>query len=65
MQPMEPWQVVVLISVIAYVGVCFGLLAKRHGRNPFVWGTLSVLSPINLMILGYWAVMRRLPFERA
>jgi hypothetical protein len=65
MQPMEPWQVAILLAVIVYVGACFGLLARRHGRNPILWGALSILSPVNLVILGYWAVTRRLPFGRA
>ena len=64
MQPMEPWQIAILISVIVYIGLCFGLVAKRHGRNPLLWGVLSVLSPFNLIILGYWALTRRLPFPK-
>jgi len=26
-----------------------------HGKNPFLFGILSIITPINLIILGYWA----------
>ena len=41
--------------VIVYIAVCFGRIASKHGKNPILYGILSVLSPINLIILGYWA----------
>lgn len=45
-----------LISVlILYVAVCFGKIAAKHGKNPILFGVLSVLSPVNLIILGVWA----------
>ena len=50
--------------LVAYVGVCFGLVARRHGRNPILWGLLSIVSPVNLALLGYWAATGRLPSRR-
>lgn len=45
-----------LIAVlILYVAVCFGKIAAKHGKNPILFGVLSVLSPVNLIILGVWA----------
>jgi hypothetical protein len=45
-----------LITVlVVYVAVCFGRIAARHGRNPWLYGVLSVVSPVNLVILGVWA----------
>ncbi|MBI5674298.1 MAG: hypothetical protein HZC48_00520 [Nitrospirae bacterium] len=41
--------------VIIYVAVCFGKIAAKHDKNPILFGILSVISPINLIILGYWA----------
>ena len=38
-----------------YVAVCFGKIAAKHGRNPILYGILSVISPVNLIILGFWA----------
>jgi hypothetical protein len=43
------------VIVIAYIAVCFGKIAAKHGKNPFLYGVLSVVSPVNLIILGYWA----------
>ncbi|HWI40816.1 MAG TPA: hypothetical protein VNX25_04955 [Verrucomicrobiae bacterium] len=31
--------------LVLYIGVCFGLIARRHGKNPWVYGILSVVSP--------------------
>jgi hypothetical protein len=56
------WQIIVIALVAGYVAVCFGLVAKRNGRNPWIWGLLSIISPANLFILGYWAARRKLPF---
>ncbi len=61
----ELWQAAIVAGLILSIAFCFGLLAKRSGRNPLLWGMLSVLSPVNLIILGYWACTRRLPFDRA
>jgi len=44
--------------VIIYVAVCFGKIAGKHGRNPILYGILSVISPVNLVLLGYWAFSR-------
>jgi hypothetical protein len=48
---------------ILYLAVCFGAIAKRTGRNPFLWGVVSVVSPVNAAVLGYWAWTGRLPFD--
>lgn len=46
----------ILISIlIVYIAVCFGKIAAKHGKNPLLYGILSVISPVNLLILGYWA----------
>jgi hypothetical protein len=47
------WAVVLIVLI--YVAVCFGKIAAKHGKNPFLYGILSVISPVNLIILGYWA----------
>ncbi len=46
---------ILVVSLIAYIAVCFGLIAGKHGKNPWLFGLLSVVSPFNLAILGYWA----------
>lgn len=43
------------IAIVLYVAVCFGKIARKHGRNPWLFGLLSIVSPVNLIILGYWA----------
>jgi hypothetical protein len=43
------------LVIIVYIGVCFGKIAAKYGKNPILYGILSVISPINLVILGYWA----------
>ena len=58
---MEIWQFAIVFGLIAYLGLCFGALAKRNGLNPWLWGAISVVSPINLLVLGYWALRGRLP----
>ena len=47
------WSVVAIVLV--YVAVCFGKIAAKHGKNPILYGVLSIISPVNLIILGYWA----------
>jgi hypothetical protein len=42
-------------ALLAYIGVCFGKIAEKHGKNPTLFGILSLISPVNLIILGYWA----------
>lgn len=47
------WIFVILIMI--YIAICFGKIAAKHGKNPILYGILSIISPINLIILGYWA----------
>ena len=49
------WLAPALITI--YIALCFGRIAKRHGKNPYLYGILSVISPVNLIILGYWAFL--------
>jgi hypothetical protein len=44
-----------MVIGVIYVAVCFGKIAAKHGKNPILFGILSIISPINLIILGYWA----------
>ena len=44
-----------VVCLVIYVAVCFGRIAAKHGKNPILYGILSVISPINLIILGVWA----------
>ena len=46
---------VIVTLLIVYVAVCFGKIAAKHGKNPILYGLLSIISPVNLIILGYWA----------
>ena len=46
---------VVVTLLVLYTGLCFGKIAAKHGKNPILFGILSIISPINLIILGYWA----------
>ena len=46
---------VLSLLVILYIAVCFGRIASRHGKNPLLYGILSVMLPVNLIILGLWA----------
>lgn len=48
-------QWVVIGCMIVYVAICFGKIAGKHGRNPILYGVLSVISPVNLIVLGIWA----------
>jgi hypothetical protein len=41
--------------LLAYIATAFGKVAAKHGKNPILYGLLSIISPINLIILGYWA----------
>ena len=47
------WMIAVIVCI--YIAVCFGKVAAKHGKNPILFGILSIISPINLIILGYWA----------
>jgi hypothetical protein len=46
---------VIVMLLVFYVAVCFGKIAAKHGKNPILYGLLSIISPVNLIILGYWA----------
>lgn len=46
---------IVLSIVVIYIAICFGKIAAKHGKNPILYGILSIISPVNLIILGYWA----------
>ena len=52
---MTETQWILFVCLVVYVAVCFGKIAAKHGRNPVLYGILSVISPVNLIILGYWA----------
>jgi hypothetical protein len=45
----------IAVIVCIYIAVCFGKIAGKYGKNPILFGILSIISPINLIILGYWA----------
>ena len=45
----------IVALLILYVAICFGKIAAKHGKNPVLYGILSIISPVNLIILGYWA----------
>jgi hypothetical protein len=47
------WIVVLIITI--YIAVCFGKVAAKHGKNPILYGVLSIITPVNLIILGCWA----------
>jgi MFS family permease len=49
------WALAATLIGVVYIAVCFGRIAAKHGRNPWLYGILSVVSPVNLVILGYWA----------
>ena len=46
---------IILPIILVYIAVCFGKIAAKHGKNPLLFGILSIITPINLIILGYWA----------
>ena len=52
---MQPFHYIIVFVIILYIAVCFGRIASKNGRNPILWGILSIVTPINLIILGYWA----------
>jgi len=52
------WLVVTAI-ILVYIAVCFGKIAGKYGKNPILYGILSVISPVNLIILGYWAFSKK------
>jgi hypothetical protein len=60
---MTPPQVprLLIAAVIVYVGLCAGLIAHKHDKNPLLYGLLAVISPLNMILLGIWAFGK---FER-
>ena len=52
---METFGLIGIAVMILYVAVCFGKIAQKYGKNPYLYGILSILSPVNLIILGIWA----------
>jgi membrane protein DedA with SNARE-associated domain len=46
---------IILPIILVYIAVCFGKIAAKNGKNPLLFGILSIITPINLIILGYWA----------
>ncbi len=52
---MDTLGLILLVLIFAYTAICFGKIAGKHGKNPVLYGILSLISPVNLIILGYWA----------
>ena len=46
---------IILPIILVYIAVCFGKIAAKYGKNPLLFGIFSIITPINLIILGYWA----------
>jgi hypothetical protein len=53
--PMAAPGIVLVVVYALYIAICFGKIAAKHGKNPWLFGILSIISPINLIILGIWA----------
>jgi hypothetical protein len=51
----------VLAGMMFYIGLCAGLIAQKHGKNPLLYGLMAVITPFNLIVLGWWAFGK---FER-
>ena len=47
-----------IVLVYIYIAVCFGIIARSYGKNGFWYGMLSIVSPVNLIVLGVWAYKR-------
>ncbi len=52
---METYGWIIAAIVLIYMAVCFGKIATKHGKNPILYGVLSLVGPVNLILLGYWA----------
>ena len=52
---MERFGWIIGVIVAVYIAVCFGKIAAKHDKNPVLYGMLSLIAPVNLIILGYWA----------
>ena len=50
---------IIAVVIAVYVAVCFGKIAARNGKNPVLFGILSLITPINLIILGVWAFSKK------
>lgn len=46
---------IVAAIVLIYIAICFGKIAAKHGKSPILYGILSIVGPVNLILLGYWA----------
>jgi L-lactate permease len=46
---------VVVSLLLIYIALCFSKIGAKHGKNPLLYGILSTVSPVNLIILAYWA----------
>lgn len=46
---------IMLPVILLYIAVCFGKIPAKYGKNPLLFGILSIITLINLIILGYWA----------
>jgi hypothetical protein len=49
-----PYELILLL-VIIYVPICIGKIASKLGRNGILFGLLSVIPLVNLIILGILA----------
>ena len=49
-----PYELIMLL-VFIYVPICIGKIASKLGRNGVLFGLLSVLPIVNLIILGILA----------
>ncbi|MFC2149792.1 hypothetical protein ACFLQ8_03725 [Candidatus Auribacterota bacterium] len=58
------WQGVIMTLVVIYIGICFGKIAEKNGKNPLLYGILSIVSPVNLIILGIWAFKKQKKAEK-
>ena len=51
----ETINVYLVAGFIVYLGMCAGLIAAKHGKNPLLYGLMAVITPFNLILLGVWA----------
>ena len=56
---METFGIILTAVILVYIAVCFGKIAQKYGKNPYLYGILSIISPVNLIILGIWAFTDR------
>lgn len=42
----------IVVPILVYIAVCFGKVAAKYGKNPILYGILSIVGPVNLIILG-------------